>query len=44
MFNYVQLKAESVITHKFLDRRSRTKDNAPRKSAITALYLPRNFN
>jgi len=44
MFNYVQLKAENVITHKFLDRRSRTKDNAPRKSAIATRYLPHNFN
>jgi len=44
MFNYVQLKAKNVITHKFLDRRFRTKDNAPRKSEITAKYLPHNFN
>jgi len=44
MSNYVQLKAENVITHKFLDKRSRTKDNTPRKSTITVRYLPQNFN
>lgn len=30
VFNYVELKAENSITHKFLDRLTRTTDNAPK--------------